>query len=191
MFQKKFGILALQGAVEPHKKSFAKLGITLHEVRMPQDLDGITHLVLPGGESTTMIKLMKRFGLFDLLQNFMKDDSRRVWGICAGSILAASKVTNPAQESFNFINVEVIRNAYGRQLESFIDRIDLSPIGINSSTEAVFIRAPKFEKNNERDAKVINHGGMPVLVATKKVLITAFHPELTEDTLLHDYFAKM
>lgn len=176
------GVLSLQGCVEPHSRHLKALGVEPRLVRLPQDLNGISGLILPGGESTTMLKLAKQFDLWLPLQEKAKEIP--FWGVCAGSILMASEVENPKQESLQVMDVKVRRNAYGRQLESFQQDIDLG----NDVEQAVFIRAPKFVSWGPKVNVVGRVREDAVFLAEGKHMITAFHPELTESHWCHERF---
>ena len=180
------GILALQGCVEPHKKHLEALGAEVRLIRMPQDLIGIDGLILPGGESSTMLKLMKSFALWEPV----KELSHKIpfWGICAGSILMAKAVENPKQDCLAVMDVAVKRNAYGRQLESFEAPIELNDLELDELASAVFIRAPKFSHWGA-DVKVCGQvKGEPVFLESGSHMVTAFHPELTESHWCHKIF---
>lgn len=179
---KKIGILALQGAVEPHAQHLRKLGAEVVYVRLPQDLQGISGLILPGGESTTMLKLAKQFDLWEPLR--AKAQEIPFWGICAGSILMAKSVENPQQESLGVMDIAVRRNAYGRQLESFQQELQTE----SGPQAAVFIRAPKFTGwgKSVRVAGTLN--GDAVFLEEGKHMATAFHPELTDNGWFHRRF---
>lgn len=168
--------------MEPHAKHLRSLGAEPVYVRLPQDLEGIEGLILPGGESTTMLKLAKQFGLWDALK--AKANEIPFWGICAGSILMASKVENPSQDSLGVMNIEVMRNAYGRQLESFQQNLHTD----QGSQPAVFIRAPKFLKwGSQVKVRGTLHGDA-VFLGEGRHMVTAFHPELTESPWFHAQF---
>lgn len=180
----KIGILALQGCVEPHQMHLRALGVEPVLVRLPQDLDGISGLILPGGESTTMLKLAKHFGLWDPL----KEKAKQIpfWGICAGSILMANEVENPSQDSLKVMPIKVRRNAYGRQLESF-----QQPVQLTEGTEqAVFIRAPKFSSWDDSVQVRGKINGEASFLENKQHMVTAFHPELTDSSWCHKLFLK-
>lgn len=176
------GVLALQGAVMPHKAHIEACGAEFKLVKTPAHLAEIDALILPGGESTTMLKLIDRFGLEkDLVQTFK---TKPIWGICAGAILIAEKVLNPKQKSYGLLPMTVTRNGYGRQLESSIEDIDGYPVS--------YIRAPIIEEAKGIDVKATREG-KPVWVEQGKVMATTFHPELTLDTPspMHKYFIEM
>ena len=164
------GVLALQGAVEPHKKHIEAAGGEFRAVKTAADFDAVDAFILPGGESTTMLKLIDTFGLWDSLKtNFAK---KPVWGICAGSILMAQTVTNPAQKSFGLLPMAVQRNGYGRQLDSHHALI-------NDYTVS-FIRAPVIQDTQGKLDILATHEGHPVWVALGNKMATTFHPELTQ-----------
>jgi 5'-phosphate synthase pdxT subunit len=165
------GILALQGAVDPHKQHLKSMGVEPVEVRTLDALRkaDFAGLILPGGESSTMLRLLNTFGMKQALADYAK--TRPVWGICAGSILMAKNVENPAQESFGFIDLDVRRNAYGRQLDSFTTELA-------GMREAAFIRAPQFKRVGQGVKVVASHNGDPVWVDQGLHMATSFHPEL-------------
>jgi 5'-phosphate synthase pdxT subunit len=187
----KVGILALQGAVQPHEEKLKALGVESLQVRYPEQLADLDGIILPGGESTTMIHLLRLNQLWNPLKEFVQ--TKPTWGICAGSILLAETVTHPAQESLAALKITIERNAYGRQNESFIDVLVPTPEWRKFSPdtkplEGVFIRAPKI-KNLTSDIKVIfEHAQEPVMIQKGKCLASTFHPELTDSTLIHEYF---
>lgn len=165
------GVLALQGAVEPHRPHIEAAGGEFRAVKTAVQLDECDAFILPGGESTTMLKLIDTFNLWDsLAENFAK---KPVWGICAGAILMARKVTNPEQKSFALLPLTVERNGYGRQLDSHHAEINGYPVS--------FIRAPVFTDVG-KDAEILaQHQGAPVWIKAGKYSASAFHPELTLD----------
>lgn len=179
------GILALQGCVAPHQVMLEKIGTKSILVRLPEDLENIDRLIIPGGESTTMLKLAKQFGLWEKLVAF----DRPMWGICAGAILLAKEVVNPAQESLGKIALRAERNAYGRQLDSFMVKPDKVFIeALSRSDEYVFIRAPKL-KPLEANCRVLAElKSEAVLLQQGNVLVSAFHPELGISPWCHEYF---
>jgi pyridoxal 5'-phosphate synthase pdxT subunit len=182
--RKKIGVLALQGDFEAHRRALARAGAEPVEVRSAKDLDQIAGLVIPGGESTTMWKLLEEEKLLEPLREFGRH--RPIFGTCAGAILLASDVSNPPQASLGLMDIGVERNAYGRQLESRIAR--LKPEGLEGDLEAVFIRAPIIRRVGG-DAKVLaTYQGNPVLVEQGRHLVATFHPELTDDPRIHLMF---
>jgi len=191
---KPIGILALQGAVEPHAEKFKKLGISTRLVKNSQQLRDISAIVLPGGESSTMVLLLKRFELWEPLRLFAQ--SKPTWGVCAGSILLAKKVTHPEQSSLALMNFEVSRNAYGRQANSFID--DISPTNHwptqylpPNPLQGVFIRAPKITACDQSVSELFYWNEELVMVQQEHLLASTFHPELAESTIFHRYFLDL
>lgn len=182
----KVGVLALQGAFREHKKMLLALGAEVSEVRLPQQLDDLAAIVIPGGESTTMVRLMARYGFEDALKAF-GERGGGIWGTCAGAILLAKKVAqNPEQPSLALLDIEVARNDYGRQVASFEAAIDLR--GQQTPFPALFIRAPRITAVGPGVEVIARYQGDPVFVQQGKVMATVFHPELTADTRLHEYF---
>jgi 5'-phosphate synthase pdxT subunit len=184
------GVLALQGAFAAHARAFAELGATVAEVRVPDDLDGLDAIAMPGGESTTMSRLLLTSGLFDALKPRIAD-GLPVFGTCAGMILLATEVLDgrPDQVSFGAIDLTVRRNGYGRQVDSF--EADLRLAGAEASAppyHAVFIRAPLVESVGPNVEVLAEHDGHPVLVRQGAITAAAFHPELTDDQRLHARF---
>ena len=163
------GILALQGCVTPHYAHIEAAGGQLLAVKTLAQARQADAFILPGGESTTMLKLMRSFDLFDGLKT--EFSCKPVWGICAGAILLAQEVENPAQDSFGLLPVRAVRNAYGRQLESEYQDID----GYTVS----YIRAPKLEALNDELTIHARRDGDPVWVSQGPVMATTFHPEMT------------
>lgn len=188
---KTVGILALQGDFEAHRKAVEAAGGRAVEVRTAAALDAAAGLVLPGGESTTMLKLMAVEGLFEALARFGRE--RPVFGTCAGAILLAGKVTHPEQESLGLMDIEIERNGYGRQLDSRVARIEveedfLRRAGGARDLEAVFIRAPIIRRTGEGVRVLARYQGDPVLVEQGRHLAATFHPELTGDRRAHGLF---
>ncbi len=180
------GILGLQGCCVPHEQKFAELGVPTRRILYPQDLDSVQALVLPGGESTTMLKVQTG-GLWQKLLAFGQRSP--MWGVCAGCILLAKKVTQPHQDSLGFMDIDVIRNGYGAQNESFITTLSVS-LEEEQETECIFIRAPVIDRVGEGPDILARHGDTPVVVEDGIHLVTTFHPELSSSTALHEYFAK-
>jgi pyridoxal 5'-phosphate synthase pdxT subunit len=192
--KKRVGVLALQGDFEAHRRALERAGAEAVEVRTAGDLAGVQGLIIPGGESTTMLKLLEQENLLDPLREFGR--GRPIFGTCAGAILLASGVANspqaslglPAQASLGLMDMQVERNAYGRQLDSRIAH--LHPQGMKGGLEAVFIRAPIIRRVG-KDAKVLaSYEGDPVLVEQGRHLAATFHPELTDDARIHLMFLE-
>lgn len=187
---KKVGILALQGDFEAHAKALERAGAEPVLVRTAEDLANIDGLVIPGGESTTMLKLLDFMDLKNPLREFAAQ--KPVFGTCAGAILLAHEVRNPAQESFGVVDLTVERNAYGRQIDSRVANVqlaaDFEKRAGSGDMEAVFIRAPIIRRTGS-DVKVLaQYEGDPVLVEEGKHLVATFHPELTQDSRVHKLF---
>jgi 5'-phosphate synthase pdxT subunit len=186
----KIGVLALQGDFEAHEKALARAGADPVEIRTKKQLEEANGLVIPGGESTTMLKLLREEDLFDALREF--GVRKPIFGTCAGAILLASRVTNPVQESLGLMDIDVERNAYGRQLESRIVRIageDGSPLP-DEGMEAVFIRAPIIRRVGAGAKVLARYDGDPVLVEQGRHLVATFHPELSEHAPVHGLFVE-
>jgi 5'-phosphate synthase pdxT subunit len=180
----KIGVLALQGAFEVHARHLTELGAETFLVRKPGDLEGLDALVIPGGESTTFLKHLERAGFFDVLNDFVH--RKPTFGTCAGCILLAKGVLNPTQASFGVLDIEVERNAYGRQNDSVILTAETSLPG--GPLEMVFIRAPRISHLGEGIETLATREGSPVLIRQGRLLAATFHPELTEDTRVHQLF---
>lgn len=184
----KIGILAIQGDFEAHRKRLEELGAETVLVKVPADLETLDGLVLPGGESTTHMKLLVEEGLLAPLVERARG-GLAIFGTCAGAILLAREVKNPAQSSLGLLDITVVRNAYGRQLESSILR---GPSALSDRPlEMVFIRAPVIERAGEGVEVLARRDGDPVLVRQGRILAATFHPELSSDPAVHAYFLKM
>ncbi len=186
------GVLALQGAFEAHQQRLAELGAISRQVRTPHDFDGIGALIMPGGESTTMSKLLLSSGLFDLIASRI-DDGMPVFGTCAGMILLATQVLDgrPDQRSFGAIDIAVKRNGYGRQVDSFEADLIVPLLGTDAAPfHGVFIRAPKVTSIGPGVTVLAEHEGTPVLLQQKSVTVASFHPELSNDHRLHEQFVN-
>ncbi|MEO6122781.1 MAG: pyridoxal 5'-phosphate synthase glutaminase subunit PdxT [Ilumatobacteraceae bacterium] len=183
------GVLALQGAFAAHQTALATAGLSSRQVRVPADLDGLDALVMPGGESTTMSRLLTTSGLFDSLAEAI-EGGLAVFGTCAGMILLATEVLDgrPDQRSFGALDIAVRRNGYGRQIDSFEADIDVR--SLHTPFHAVFIRAPKVERVGADVEVIAEHDGVPVLVRSGKIFVASFHPELTPDARLHSLFLQ-
>jgi pyridoxal 5'-phosphate synthase pdxT subunit len=183
------GILALQGDVALHRESLQKLNVEPVLVTMPEHLQELTGLIIPGGESTTLLKLAKPIGILEAIKDFMAA-GHNVYGTCAGAILIATKVTNPSQESLKLIDITVERNGYGRQLDSADTTGTLLPPLGKRSFPMVFIRAPKIISVGKAVTVLATYKGDPVLVQQGKVLAGTFHPELNENLDIYKYWLK-
>lgn len=184
------GVLALQGAFRAHAQALRELGVVARDVRTPSHLEGVDALVMPGGESTTMSRLLTSSGLFDEIKA-RASDGMAVFGTCAGMILLASDVLDgrPDQRSFGLIDLTVRRNGYGRQLDSF--ETDLAVDGLAAPFHGVFIRAPRVESIGPAVEVLATAGDDPVLVRQGRIMAASFHPELTADTRLHERFLAL
>lgn len=183
--------MALQGAFREHIRAIKKCGVDAVEVRFPEQLNSIDALIIPGGESTTMVKLLKKYKFDNALDDFFKM-RKPIFGTCAGMILLAKKV-NHDDFGLGYIDITVDRNAYGRQIESFEEPINLKAEDNLNGREfnAVFIRAPKIRKTSAGVQKLGVYKGDLVLARQGNVLVCAFHPELTDDLRIHQYFIDM
>ena len=186
----RIGVLALQGAFAAHAEVVRRLGREPREVRLPHDLDDCEALVMPGGESTTMSKLLETSQLFDPVAKRIAD-GMPVFGTCAGMILLARTVLDGRddQRSFDAIDIDVQRNAYGRQVDSF--ETDLTLDGQADPLHAVFIRAPRIVRMGADVTVLAEHDGTPVLVRSNTVMAASFHPELTNDDRVHRMFLDL
>ena len=188
--KKRVGILALQGDFEAHAQALARAGAEPVLVRTAEDMENIEGLVIPGGESTTMLKLLELMNLKDALRSFAA--RKPVFGTCAGAILLASEVENPSQECFGVMDLTVQRNAYGRQLDSRVAQIEpaaeFQQRAGAGDLEAVFIRAPIIRRTGKSVNVLAEYKGDPVLVEQGRHLVATFHPELTQDSRVHKLF---
>ena len=186
----KIGVLALQGDFFEHIQMLRRLGVDALEVRKASQLADLDGLIIPGGESTTIRKLMDLFGFVPELRSLV-DRGAALWGTCAGMIVIARELTDPYPEPLGLINILVSRNWFGRQVDSFEDEFEFKGI-VGGPFLAVFIRAPVVEQVGE-DVEVIASlkDGRPVAVKAGNTLATAFHPELTDDTRIHEFFVSM
>ncbi len=183
------GVVALQGAVREHMERLRRLGAQGREVRRPQELRGLRGVILPGGESTTLGKLMQRIGLDDALREFAAA-GEPIFGTCAGMILMARSLDGNDQPLLELMNVKVRRNAFGRQVDSFEQ--DLRIAGLNGGGfRGVFIRAPYVVEVGPGVSVLAEVEGQAVLVREGQMLAAAFHPELTDDLRVHRLFVEM
>ncbi len=182
-----FGVLALQGGFAAHLRAFRDLGIPTREVRRVSELTGFAGLMIPGGESTTLLNLMRDEPWFEALRAFHAAGGVLA-GTCAGAILLSREV-RPRQPSLGLLDAVIERNAWGRQVDSFEARVDAPALG--GSLEAIFIRAPRFRALFPEVEVVGRHAGEPVLVRQGRVVAATFHPELTASRALHRYVADL
>jgi len=184
---KRIGVLALQGDVREHVEILKKLGVEPVEVRTIEDLDRLAGLIVPGGESTTIGKIMVESGLLDGVRSFFYKGGP-VWGTCAGMVLAASATTGPRQPLLGLMNALVERNGFGRQVHSFEKELEIE--GFEEPFVGVFIRAPFFEDVGPGVEVMGEVDGRVVAAKGENILVTAFHPELTDDKRFHEYFLR-
>ena len=184
---KRIGVLALQGDFREHAEILRGLGVEPVEVRKVEDLENLAGLIVPGGESTTIGKMLVSSGLLDGIRSFFYKGGP-VWGTCAGMVLAASATTGPRQPLLGLMNALVERNGFGRQVHSF--ETDLAVEGFEEPFTGVFIRAPFFEDVGPGVEVLSKVGDRVVAARGENILVTAFHPELTDDARFHEYFLR-
>lgn len=182
-----FGVLALQGDFAAHAAALRDVGVPVREVRRARDVAGLSGLALPGGESSTLLNLMQDEPWFSALER-LHEEGGAFLGTCAGAILLAREV-QPAQPSLGFLDATVVRNAYGRQVDSFQARLDAPALG--EPLEAIFIRAPRLRGLGPAVEVLARLGEEPVLVRQGRVLAATFHPELTRSRRLHRLFVEL
>jgi len=187
------GILALQGDVREHAEILRRIGVPVQQVRLPHQLQGVDHLIIPGGESTNIGKLLVRFGLLEPIKQRAGHDLA-VWGTCAGAILLARSISEgrkAGQEQIGVMDITVRRNVFGRQLDSFETNLSVPVLG-SEPFPTVFIRAPLIEQVGADVAVLaqLEDGGI-VAAQQGRLLATAFHPELTGDDRMHRYFLNL
>ena len=183
----RIGVLAIQGDYSSHAAALADTGAGPVEVRKPDQLEGLDGLILPGGESTTMLKFLEKHGFFETLGEFCR--RKPVFGTCAGAILLAREVRHPAQRSLGALDVVVERNAYGRQIDSAILTAETGLPG--GPLEMVFIRAPRILSTGETVEVLARRENFPVLVRQGSILAATFHPELSQDRRVHKLFVEI
>jgi len=184
----KIGVLALQGAVAEHIRMLELAGAEGVVVKRTEQLSEIGGIVIPGGESTTIGKLMRTYGFIDALSQFSAE-GKPIFGTCAGLIVMAKEISGQPEAHLELMNITVARNAFGRQRESF--ETDLDVHGISEKVRAVFIRAPLIEKVGEGVEILSTYNGQIVAARQKHLLVASFHPELTDDYRMHGYFLEM
>ena len=181
------GVLAMQGDFQEHREVLRRMGLDPQEVRLPDHLDGLDGLIIPGGESTTIVRLMCNSGLLEPLRKLARVGFP-IWGTCAGMILLAKRLDETGMPALQAMDITVRRNAFGRQVDSFETDVPIPALG-GDPFHAVFIRAPIIEEVGpavEVLARLAD--GTPVAARERRLLATAFHPELTPDTRLHRFF---
>jgi 5'-phosphate synthase pdxT subunit len=183
----RIGVLAIQGDFAAHAQALVEAGADAVEVRTPAQLEGLDGLILPGGESTTFLKFLERDGLLESLQRFV--EQKPAFGTCAGCILLARNVSQPAQPSLAVMDISVERNAYGRQIDSAIQTGETKLPG--GPLEMVYIRAPRIASVGPGVEVMAERDGFPVLVRQGKLLAATFHPELSSDRRVHQFFVDM
>jgi 5'-phosphate synthase pdxT subunit len=182
----RIGVLAIQGDYAAHAEALAASGATPVEVRKPEELAGLDGLILPGGESTTFLRFLEKHRFFEVLEEFC--GRKPVFGTCAGAILLAREVRNPAQRSLGLLDAIVERNAYGRQIDSAILTAQTALPG--GPLEMVFIRAPRIVETGASVEVLARRGGFPVLVRQGGIIAATFHPELSSDRRVHRLFVE-
>ena len=186
----RIGVLAIQGDFLEHKHVLARLGVDAPEIRLPSELDGLDGLIIPGGESTTIVQLIDIYGFRPTLAGRVRE-GLPVWGTCAGMIVLADSLTDRRPEPLHLMNIEVSRNAFGSQVDSFEADLDIEHVD-GPPFRGVFIRAPVVNRAGE-GVQVLAQldDGRPVAVRQDAILATAFHPELTNDDRVHDLFRRI
>lgn len=183
------GILALQGDFAEHAAILRRLDADAREIRLPADLEGVNRLIIPGGESTTIARLMEMYGLVEPIRAFAAH--RPVWGTCAGMIVMAKRATDLDRETLGLMDISVVRNAFGRQLDSFETDLVIEELP-GPPLHAVFIRAPLIKDAGPAVKIMARIDGKGIVAAREgHLLATAFHPELTGDTRMHQYFLTL
>jgi 5'-phosphate synthase pdxT subunit len=184
----KIGILAVQGDFEAHAAMLAGMGVDSVEVRTAADLDGCNGLILPGGESTTQLQFLQEEGLYEAIRKFGAEGGA-IFGTCAGAILLASEVKNPEQASLGLMDMTIQRNGYGRQIASEVvsapSKLKKEPL------EMVFIRGPIIERVGTGIEVLAEYAGKPALVQKDRLIAATFHPELSDDTTVHEHFMEL
>jgi 5'-phosphate synthase pdxT subunit len=185
------GVLAIQGDYREHRRVLDKLGADVAEVRLSHQLDDIDGLIIPGGESTTIVQLIDIYKMRSKLRQRVLDDGMPTWGTCAGMIVMADKLRDRRPEPLHLMDIDVSRNAFGRQVDSYESDLEINDLD-GPPFRGVFIRAPVVDRVGE-EVRVLAalEDGRPVAVMQRNMLATAFHPELTEDTRLHELFLEM
>ncbi|MCS7057976.1 MAG: pyridoxal 5'-phosphate synthase glutaminase subunit PdxT [Meiothermus sp.] len=184
------GVLALQGDVREHKRMLEDLRVEVREVRLPQDLEGLQGLVVPGGESTTIGMLAREYGLEEEVRQRVERGDLAVWGTCAGAIWLAKELPRyPTQPRLGVLDVVLERNAYGRQVDSFEEDVEVR--GLDRPFHAFFIRAPRILQVGPGVEVLAQWGDEPVLVRSGRLMASTFHPELSGDPRIHRMFLEL
>jgi len=183
------GVLALQGAFREHRKMLKDCGASSREVRKPEQLEGLDGIIIPGGESTTIGKLMEEYGLIEPIRD-MANEGVPVFGTCAGLVLLAREIENSAQPRLGLMDIVVVRNGFGRQAESFEADVEINILGF-SPFRGVFIRAPYIKKISPNIGILASYEDKVVFARQGNLLACSFHPELTDDLRVHRYFLQM
>ena len=184
------GILAIQGDVIEHRHALERIGAEVTEIRLPHQFDGVDGLIIPGGESTTIVQLIDIYDLREVIRDRVKS-GLPTWGTCAGMIVLANRLADRRPDPLRLMNIEVSRNAFGRQVDSFEQDLDIDGVD-GPPFRAVFIRAPAVDRagpGTEILARLDD--GRPVAVRQGRMLATSFHPELTDDSRVHELFVRM
>lgn len=186
------GVLDIQGSVEEHFEMLKKIGAAAVLVKSKEDLDDVAGLIIPGGESTTISKLLERCGLDQEIRRRARRRQKPlvIWGTCAGAILLAKKIVGREVRTLSLMDIEIQRNAYGRQIDSFSTELKVPALG-ESEIPAVFIRAPVVLSVSREAHVMATCNRTPVMIRQQNVLATMFHPELTSDTRIHKYFLSL
>lgn len=186
----KIGVLAIQGDFLEHRQALARLGVSAPEIRLPHQLEDVDGLIIPGGESTTIAQLIDIYGFREALRDRARQ-GMAVWGTCAGMIVIADRLTDARPEPLRLMDIEVSRNAFGRQVDSFEADLEFQDIE-GAPFHCVFIRAPVVNRVGASvQTLAALADGRPVAVRQGRLLATAFHPELTADSRIHELFARM
>ena len=183
------GVLALQGAFREHRKLLKDCGVSSREIRKPEQLKGIDGIIIPGGESTSIGKLMDRYGFIQPIKE-MAQEGLPVFGTCAGLVLLAKDIDGSSQPRLGLMDMEVVRNGFGRQVESFEADLDISVLGFNPF-RGVFIRAPYIKNISPNIGILASYNDKIVFARQGNLLACSFHPELTDDRRVHRYFLDM
>ena len=184
------GVLDIQGSVEEHLSALKRLNVPTVAIKTLAELDQVDGLIIPGGESTTIGKLMKRFGLDEAIRRRVHAGSLALFGTCAGAILMAKKDQNGAPDTLGLMNIDIERNAYGRQLDSFETELFAPELNAND-LHAVFIRAPRIRGTSVGVKTLAHYENEPVMLRENNLLVSTFHPELTDDLRVHQYFVAL